>query len=173
MGTSRTYFARRAPRQHQPSAQNRQHRRRSLWLVRCECSATFAPHAERASQACCAKRNDTRSRSYSGMTDAFTRAVPLLERDVVATLGEGYRQTVRDAAAFIIANELPRHVGDSLVQRVQQDFHDSFIDTTWPACPRHGRHPLWYNEDGWWWCGKDRVAVCRLGDLSTLPRSSE
>ena|ERR1051326_3870316 len=106
------------------------------------------------------------------MTDAFTRAVPLLERDVVATLGEGYRQTVRDAAASMIDSELPRYV-DSLVQRVQQEFHDLFIDTTWPACSRHRRHPLWYNEDGWWWCEKDRVAVCKLGDLSTLPRSIE
>jgi hypothetical protein len=106
------------------------------------------------------------------MTDAFTRAVPLLEMDVVATLGEGYRQTVRDAAAFITDNELPRH-SESLVERVQQEFHDTFIDTTWPACPRHGRHPLWYHDDGWWWCEQDGVALCKLGDLSTLPRRRE
>lgn len=104
------------------------------------------------------------------MTDAFTRAVPLLERDVVGTLGEGYRQTVRDAAAFIVDNELPKHVGDSLVQRVQQEFHDLFIDTTWPACPLHHRHPLWYHDDGWWWCEQDRVALCKLGELVALPR---
>ena len=103
------------------------------------------------------------------MIDAFTRAVPLLERDVVATLGEGYRQTVCEAAAFIVDYELPRHV-DSLVQRVQQEFHDTFVDTTWPACPRHGRHPLWYHDDGSWLCEHDRVAFCKLGELGTLLR---
>ena len=106
------------------------------------------------------------------MTDAFTRAVPLLERDVVATLGEGYRQIVRDTAAFIVDNELPRDV-DGLVQEVQQRYHDTFIDTTWPACPRHRRHPLWYHEDGGWWCEQDRTAVCKLGDLATLSARSD
>lgn len=106
------------------------------------------------------------------MTDVFTRAVPLLERDVLATLGERYRQTVRDAAAFIKDNDLPRHAS-SLVQRVQQEFHDTFIDTTWPACPLHHRHPVWYHDDGLWGCENDRVAICKLGELSTLPRRSE
>lgn len=101
------------------------------------------------------------------MADAFSRAVPLLERDVVATLGEAYRQMVLDAAALIVSSELPRRA-DSLVERVQQEIHDTFVDTTWPACPRHARHPLWYHDDGSWWCEHDRAALCKLGDLGEL-----
>lgn len=27
------------------------------------------------------------------------------------------------------------------VEDLQQRLHDTFVDTTWPACPRHRRHP--------------------------------
>jgi hypothetical protein len=40
--------------------------------------------------------------------------------------------------------------------------HDSFIDTTWPPYPRHGNHPLWY-ADGGWWCEKDLALIASLG----------
>jgi hypothetical protein len=51
------------------------------------------------------------------------------------------------------------------VNDVQQYFHDTFVDTTWPACPRHPRHPLWYRA-GSWWCVQDGVAVASLGELT-------
>lgn len=98
------------------------------------------------------------------MSDALLRAVPLLERDVAQTVGASYRPAVAEAAANLAAYG----AGDGvrLVETVQQELHDTFVDTTWPACPRHRSHPLWYREDGRWWCEPDGVAVCRLGDLA-------
>ena len=62
----------------------------------------------------------------------------------------------------------------ALVQHVVDDFqqtaHDTHADTTWPACPRHPNHPMWY-RDGHWWCEKDGAAIVPLGELSRL-RSS-
>lgn len=26
---------------------------------------------------------------------------------------------------------------------LQQDLHDTFVDTSWPTCPEHGLHPMW------------------------------
>ena len=101
------------------------------------------------------------------MIQTFNRIVPLLEADVVATLGEQYRHVVRDAIKYLDHRGLAGYE-EKVVENVQQEFHDTFIDTTWPACPRHHRHPLWYNADGWWWCEKDRVALCKLGELGTL-----
>jgi hypothetical protein len=35
---------------------------------------------------------------------------------------------------------------DRLVQDVQQALHDEFVDITWPACPHHPNHPLWFKD---------------------------
>ncbi len=96
------------------------------------------------------------------------KIIPLLERDVVATVGLTHRHVVQDAAANVrtlgsIDN------GEKVVEDVQQYFHDTFVDTTWPACPRHHRHPLWY-RDGAWWCEQDAVAVARIGNLGSEGR---
>ena len=105
------------------------------------------------------------------MNKALNRLILLLEQDVVATLGEQYRHVVREAVEYL---EYPgAGYDEKVVESVQQQFHDLFIDTTWPACPLHHRHPLWYHADGSWWCEQDRVALCKLGDLSTLSRRSE
>jgi hypothetical protein len=101
------------------------------------------------------------------MTEAIDRLVQLLEADVVVTLGEQYRRVVRQRALGLDRYEGAAY-DEKLVDDVQQEFHDRLVDTTWPVCPRHGRHPLWYHDDGWWWCEQDRVALCKLGDLGTL-----
>src|SRR5437763_12501748 len=103
---------------------------------------------------------------------------PLL-RDAVPTLGERARAEVLRLVA--IYEELARDwlvAGDSLadaqrafdrsvVDGVQQTAHDLFWDTTWPACPRHPQHPLWYDEDRQaWCCQQDGVAIAALGDLA-------
>lgn len=97
------------------------------------------------------------------MTDALTWAVPLLEADVTRTLGAHYCGVVASAAASLAS--YGSDDAAKLVDDVQQEFLDTFVDTTWPTCPRHGRHPLWYHEDGWWWCDADRIALYRLGEL--------
>jgi hypothetical protein len=91
--------------------------------------------------------------------------VPLLERDLARTLGDNHVSLVRTA----VENNrgLDRDdLGEKLVHDVQQIVHDTFVDSTWPACPKHQNHPLWYN-DGSWWCEADNVEIARLGQLAT------
>jgi hypothetical protein len=71
---------------------------------------------------------------------------------------------IEDTAEDIRELDVPNG-GEKLVNDVQQYFHDTFVDTTWPACPRHPRHPLWYRA-GSWWCVEDGVAIAPLGDLA-------
>ena len=95
----------------------------------------------------------------------MTESVQLLARDVSTTLGAAHEWIVEryaeDNRAFELALEtyLQRVVDD-----VQQYIHDTYVDTTWPACPRHRQHPLWFG-DGAWWCDADNVIVASLGAL--------
>lgn len=96
----------------------------------------------------------------------------LLLHDVASTLGNrvgadakaylAYR--INDAWSVTWANETAVDRAQRAVDDVQQVVHDEFIDTTWPACPRHPNHPLWFRE-GWWWCEMDGVAIAKLGEL--------
>ncbi|HKN65206.1 MAG TPA: hypothetical protein VJW73_02960 [Gemmatimonadaceae bacterium] len=103
------------------------------------------------------------------MADSFglAEAIPLLEQDVVRTIGKRHRGVVHDTAANIQALGIATRV-DKLVEDVQQHFHDLFVDTVWPACPRHPAHPLSY-RDGAWWCDRDTVPIAALGDLPPGP----
>ena len=98
------------------------------------------------------------------MTPDLAEVLPRLQRDVAATLGGTYRQLIDDIASDVRALDVAR-AGEQLVNDVQQHFHDTHVDDTWPACPRHHKHPLWY-RDGAWWCVEDGVAVARLGELA-------
>jgi hypothetical protein len=92
-------------------------------------------------------------------------ALPLLHRDVERTLGGEYATLIDDVARDVRL----LGAGDATaktVNDVQQHFHDMHIDPTWPSCPRHHRHPLWY-RDGAWWCAEDGAPVARLGELPT------
>ena len=102
--------------------------------------------------------------------DELARAVPLLEADVARTIGEGYRFLAARVAEHLAGYGF----GDAekLVEDVQQELHDLYVDTTWPACPRHGRHPLWYHSDGWWWCEQDGAALYELGALPAPARDA-
>ena len=99
------------------------------------------------------------------MTDELARVVALLESDVRHTVGGRYQPIVAAVAARLAEGGAVD--GPRLVEQVQEELHETWVDTTWPACPRHGGHPLWYHEDGWWWCEADAVALCRLGELGT------
>ena len=104
------------------------------------------------------------------MIEDLSRTAAMLERDVTRTLGPGHRHVI--AAARANVEDLDIDDGDTkLVEDVQQIFHDTFVDTTWPACPRHRTHPLWY-ADGAWWCEQDRVVVAPLGELPAISRPS-
>ena len=104
------------------------------------------------------------------VTDADEeRIVRLLSQDLQATIGPGH-----EALAVENANRLrqfidePVQYGERVVDDTQQDVHDFFIDTTWPRCPRHQRHPLWFRENAWW-CEEDHVRIAQLGELAQKP----
>ena len=90
---------------------------------------------------------------------AIERATGALKSDVGATVGAGHESVVVHFAehgrSFI---DEDAWFTQWLVDEVQQYFHDTFVDTTWPACPRHPNHPLWFRDDCWW-CDGDRIAT--------------
>ena len=98
------------------------------------------------------------------MPPDLTYVLPLLKRDVSTTLGPNHDQLVEDIAADVRELDTTDEA-EKVVNDVQQYFHDTFVDTTWPTCPRHRKHPLWY-RNGSWWCVEDGVAVAPLGALT-------
>ncbi len=107
-----------------------------------------------------------RAREYleTAGNSAFDNTVRLLADDVRATLGETHVPVVWSFAAG--ARELDTDDPSwQFIENVQQYFQDTFVDTTWPACPRHPNHPL-DHADGFWHCPRDKTAVARLGELS-------
>ena len=96
----------------------------------------------------------------------YDQVVELVLRDVETTLGPSARE---EAAAFV---RLERRLGnvstdraEALVDSLQTYIHDCFIDPTWPACPVHHTHPLWFGREDAWWCAMDDVRIAALGDL--------
>ena len=95
------------------------------------------------------------------------RVVALILRDVVTTIGIGQEWVVQLTASHHrqFCDDYDRYV-ERVAEDVQQYFHDVRISTTWPTCPRHPNHPMWFHE-GWWCCG-GRIA--RLGELASISR---
>jgi hypothetical protein len=92
------------------------------------------------------------------------RVVGLLARDLMNTVGSGHEVVVEEAAARI---RLFSDAGDfehRVVDDVQQCVHDTFVDTSWPRCPDHPKHPLWFFER-WWTCEQSGKRVALLGGL--------
>ena len=100
------------------------------------------------------------------VTDADeARVVRLLNQDVAATIGAGYEGSIRHAAAHVRTfRDDPDDYTDKVVEDVQQEFHDLFIDTTWPACPFHPNHPLWLHNEQWV-CERTQTPIAPLGGL--------
>jgi hypothetical protein len=101
------------------------------------------------------------------------RVVQLLLLDVEMTLGPGHEAVVRNNALNVASFvDDPVWYRDKLVEDVQQHFHDCFVDTTWPTCPRHSKHPLWLHDESWY-CERDAEAIARLGELRSIwPRGN-
>lgn len=95
-------------------------------------------------------------------------AVENLKRDVTATLGASYADVVETHARRLLPFDWPVHAfAERLIGDVQQEFHDTFVDTTWPHCPAHPNHPLWF-DDGVWRCNASGAAFAALGDLGAM-----
>jgi hypothetical protein len=96
-------------------------------------------------------------------------AAQLLDRDVAQTLGERHRKIVRFEVG-VVAMLDRSDLDDVLVEHVQQSVHHT-VNSTWPACPRHTKHPLWYQDGARWerWSvAARRVTVLAWGILFAL-----
>lgn len=98
------------------------------------------------------------------------RIVRLLSRDLAATIGPGHEDlAARNASRVRQYVDDPDEYVARVVDDTQQGIHDLRIDTTWPECPRHQRHPLWFHDNAWW-CQRDRIRITDLGDLASSTR---
>ena len=99
---------------------------------------------------------------------ALAEIVAALIADLESTLGPGHDAMVAAHAENQArwSRELESY-RQRVVEEVQQQIHDCFIDTAWPACPRHRNHPLWLRGEHWC-CEQDDAIMCRLGELSSL-----
>jgi hypothetical protein len=89
--------------------------------------------------------------------------------DLVATLGytpEDARRVVRSVGS----GQYGDHGTKNLAEVVQQWLHDTFLDTTWPQCPDHRRHPLWLDDaqPPMWTCDETERPMCPLGQLGSI-----
>lgn len=98
---------------------------------------------------------------------AFAARLSLLEQDIASTIGEAYRHEVGTLAENAGLFPSAEHFVEKVVEDVQQVFMDTFVDTTWPSCPRHPNHPLWFHDDAWY-CDRDGVALAELGGLAAI-----
>lgn len=100
-----------------------------------------------------------------GISDADeARVVGLLLQDLARTVGPGQEGVVEESAARIRLFSDNSDFEQRVVDDVQQHLHDTFVDTTWPGCPDHPHHPLWYS-DKWWTCAQTGKRVAPLGEL--------
>ncbi len=118
----------------------------------------------------CAERRKTLEQTGGVSEFDEERVVSLLLQDVATTIGTGHEGIVEEAAARIrLFCDDTADFEQRVVDDVQQYFHDSFVDTTWPRCPDHPNHPLWYSAH-WWRCEQLRKAVAPLGGLRERDR---
>jgi hypothetical protein len=114
----------------------------------------------------CAVERAQREASSAVSAAHEDRLVLLLRTDVDGTIGPGHHKAIVEVAARhrLHAADPARYV-EQVVDDVQQYFHDAFVDTTWPSCPHHPNHPLWFSE-GHWRCARIERPVAKLGALS-------
>ena len=143
------------------------------WSLCALCGGFFCSHhliVKKGVATCesCAVEREQREASGGVSGEDEARVVSLLRADVQATIGPGHDEAIIEAAARrrLYADVPAQYVGD-VVDDIQQYFHDGFVDTTWPACPHHPNHPLWFS-DGWWRCERNQEPIARLGALSGL-----
>ena len=94
-------------------------------------------------------------------------------RDIASTIPKRYRDLVPETVPEVRSEYESRSIDDLeslteyFVGDVQQGFMDTYIDISWPACPRHPNHPMWFH-DGAWYCDRDGVALAKLGELDSI-----
>jgi len=105
--------------------------------------------------------------------DEIAKMLELLARDFASTRVAKHLDALPDSVEEVREwyDGLEDTDIDSLTQHLvddtQQDLMDSFLDTTWPACPRHPNHPLWFHDEAWY-CERDREPLAPLGGLREI-----
>jgi len=136
------------------------------------CQAHLVRRKEVATCSACELQRLARE-SASNITDSDEQQlVSLLTQDMVSTIGPGFEYFVVESAArhrLFIDDVLEYR--QRVIDDVQQRFHDEFVDTTWPTCPRHPTHPLWFTG-GWWRCAQTGEPIATLGALPSHKRQS-
>jgi hypothetical protein len=107
----------------------------------------------------------TRGEAECGVSPEQSRSLSeLLLQDIRSTIGARLADDVaRRAAELRMFASGFDDFRQRLVEDIQQQIHDEFIDTSWPACPGARNHPLWF-ADGQWRCHTHDVAI-PLGEL--------
>ncbi len=98
------------------------------------------------------------------MAPRFLRTSTLerVSRDVASTIGPGLDDHIRTVAEDMTMWPDASTYEEEFVSQVQQVIHDLRIDVSWPRCPKHADHPMWYSK-GWWHA--DGSPYARLGEL--------
>ena len=108
--------------------------------------------------------------------DDVEEVVALVARDLETTLGwsAGRARAVAGRWVYDLATDpqsgvdSAEELGLRAAEGLQEWLHEDLRETTWPACPRHRRHPLWLgvgDDPVTWCCPADGTAVARLGEL--------
>jgi hypothetical protein len=78
-----------------------------------------------------------------------------------ADSGPPSQEDLKESARFLLLEA---------IDHMQQWLHDTFVDTSWPSCPRHPNHPMGIGEadDGSlaWFCPQDEAVVVPMGALA-------
>jgi hypothetical protein len=125
------------------------------------------PRIDKRGEVLC--RNTVPGRSDRDLDRLLSR----LRRDVTRTAGEAHADTVARIEAQTAREASRTDPGylSLVADRVQRSLHED-VDRHWPACPRHHDHPLEFRDERWF-CGRDRVFLALLGDLTKagVPRA--
>lgn len=105
----------------------------------------------------------------------LAQAVALIAHDLAATLDWDPQQaaTFAEETVSVSVNGWDPAWGSyaiKLAEDVQQQLHDTFVHTTWPACPLHPQHPLWLDGEhdrAVWRCTQAAMDIAPLGSLTS------
>lgn len=99
------------------------------------------------------------------------RVVAAIARDLSATLGWSAGTATSFVREHGSVEDYADHASDALtlaanvIENVQEAVHRELIDTQWPLCLHHGRHPLTIDSDLVWRCYEED-----LDDPAGFPR---
>ena len=105
----------------------------------------------------------------------LAQAVALIARDLAATLDWDPQRaaTLAEVLAGVSVDGWDAAWGGyaiKLAEDVQQQLHDTFVHTTWPACPLRPPHPLWLDRDhdrAVWRCTEAGLDIASFGSLTS------